>query len=143
MTLDDLRLRLNALDTRLLEIIAERQALSIEIARTKRAAGLPTRDFRREREVLLRAREQAAKLGVSADLAENILRQLIRGSLTTQEQALVAAAAQGSGRTALVIGGAGKMGRWFAGFLTAQGYRVAVSDPAGPVGSYDYLADWR
>lgn len=35
------------------------------------------------------------------------------------------------------------MGRWFAGFLTAQGYSVTVSDPAGPVGNYGYLADWR
>lgn len=58
MNLDELRLKLNALDTQLLGIIAERQALGIEIARAKRDAGLPTRDFRREREVLLRARQR-------------------------------------------------------------------------------------
>lgn len=143
MTLDDLRLKLNALDAQLLEIIAERQAISIEIARAKRAAGLPTRDFRREREVLLRARDNAQKIGLSGDLVETIMRQLIRGSLTTQEQAQVAAGGQGTGRVALVIGGAGKMGRWFAGFLTAQGYRVVISDPAGAVGNYEYLPDWR
>lgn len=143
MTLDDLRLKLNALDARLLETVAERQAVSVEIARAKRDAGLPTRDFRREREVLLRARAQAGKSGVSEDLAEAVMRLLIRGSLTTQEQAQLAAGGQGTGRTALVIGGAGKMGRWFANFLTAQGYRVTIADPAGGGGNYEYLADWR
>ncbi len=143
MNLEDLRLKLNALDAQLLGIIAERQALGIEIARVKRAAGLPTRDFRREREVLLRARENAAQQGVPGDLGEAIMRLLIRGSLTTQEREQVAAQGQGSGRTALVIGGAGKMGRWFGNFLTAQGYRVTVADPTGAVAGFDYLADWR
>ena len=44
-----------------------------------------------------------------------MLRLLIRGSLTAQERIRVAAGGRGSGRTALVIGGAGKMGRWFCG----------------------------
>lgn len=143
MNLEELRLKLNSLDAQLLDIIAERQRLSIEIARVKRDAGLPTRDFRREREVLLRARENSQQQGLSPDLGEAVMRLLIRGSLTTQEQAQVAAQGQGSGRSALVIGGAGKMGRWFSNFLTAQGYAVTVSDPAGPVPGLKYEADWQ
>jgi len=143
MNLDELRLKLNALDTQLLGIIAERQRLSIDVARAKRDAGLPTRDFRREREVLLRARENAAKQGISPDLGEAVLKLLIRGSLTTQEQAQLVAQGQGSGRTALVIGGAGKMGRWFANFLNAQGYVVTTADPTGAVEGFGYLADWH
>lgn len=143
MNLDELRLKLNVLDTQLLGIIAERQSLGIEIARAKREAGLPTRDFRREREVLLRARDNAVRQGVSADLGEAVMQLLIRGSLTTQEREQVAAHGQGSGRTALVIGGAGKMGRWFAAFLTAQGYAVTVADPAGPVAGFGHVADWH
>lgn len=71
------------------------------------------------------------------------MRLLIRGSLTTQEREQVVAQGQGSGRTALVIGGAGKMGRWFANFLTAQGYTVTVADPTGAVEGFAYLADWH
>ena len=56
---------------------------------------------------------------------------LIRSSLTTQEQASVVARGAGSGRRALVIGGGGKMGRWFADFLASQGFAVEVADPAG------------
>jgi chorismate mutase/prephenate dehydrogenase len=130
MTLDELRERLSALDRQLLALVAERQALSRQVAEVKRSEGRPTRDFRRERDVLLQARAAAESLGVSPALAEAVLRLLIRGSLTAQERIRVAAGGRGSGRTALVIGGAGKMGRWFCEFLSSQGYAVTVADPA-------------
>ena len=140
MNLDELRQRLNILDRRLLELIAERQTSSREIARVKRATGHPTRDYGREREVILAVRASAAELGVPADTAEAVMRLLIRSSLTTQEQASVAAGGAGSGQRALVIGGAGKIGGWFAQFMASQGFAVEVADPAGGAGA---LADWR
>ena len=143
MNLDALRARLNVLDRQLLELIAERQSIGVEIARAKRDAGLPTRDFKREREVLLAARASAQDLGLSPALAETLLRLLIQGSLTTQEQAQLVAQGRGGGRSALVIGGAGKMGRWFAAFLSSQGYRVTVADPISTGEQYEYLSDWR
>ncbi len=143
MTLEDIRDRLTALDHQLLTLIAERQRLSREVAEAKRASGLATRDFQRERQVLLQARSTAESMGISPDLAESILRLLIRGSLATQERLRVAAAGRGSGRPALVIGGAGKMGRWFSEFLTSQSYSVTVADPTGAVDGYAHVADWR
>lgn len=143
MTLEELRTRLTALDQELLGLIAERQRLSREVAEAKRAIGRGTRDFNREREVLLHARATAASLGISPDLAESILRLLIRGSLATQERIRVAAGGQGSGRSALVIGGAGKMGRWFVEFLASQGYVVTVADPHSRVEGHAYFADWH
>ena len=142
-SLEELRARLDVLDRQLLELVAERQAISTEIAAVKRATGQSTRDFGREREVLLKARRDAEALGVAPALAESILQSLIRGSLTTQEQARVAAQGRGSGRSALVIGGRGKMGRWMAEFLASQGFRITIADPAGEIPGYDWLADWR
>jgi chorismate mutase/prephenate dehydrogenase len=143
MNLDELRVAITALDTQLIELVARRQGLSEQVASVKRATGRPTRDFGREREVILRARTIAQERGISPDLAESLLRQLIQSSLATQEQAGVAAQALGSGKRALVIGGRGKMGGWFADFLASQGYRVAIADPAGAVPQFDYVADWR
>lgn len=143
MTLDELRTRLSALDAQLLGLVAERQKLSREVAEAKRSVGRGTRDFQREREVLLRARATASSLDLSPDLAESVMRLLIRGSLTTQERLRVAAGGRGSGRSALVIGGAGKMGRWFAEFLASQGYHVAIADPAGAIEGFASVADWR
>jgi chorismate mutase/prephenate dehydrogenase len=143
MTLEELRARLSALDGQLVALIAERQTLSRQVAEAKRFEGRETRDYRREREVLMRARTAAESLGISPALAESVLRLLIRGSLTTQERIRVAAGAPGSGQTALVIGGRGKMGRWFSEFLASQGYAVTVADPAGGVEGLGYAADWR
>ncbi len=142
-TLDELRQQLNALDAQLLDIVAARQALGVAVARAKREVGLPTRDYRREAEVILRARAQAAQRHIDPDVVEGIMRLLIRASLTTQEREQVVAQGRGSGRRVLVIGGAGKMGRWFSSFLTAQGYAVTVSDPGATVPGFDNLADWE
>src|SRR5262245_37947810 len=142
-SLPDLRRRLNELDRDLLLLVAKRKALSAEVARVKRATGRPTRDYEREREVILDARAIATELGISPDLAEELLRMLIRSSLTTQEQASVAARGSGSGRRVLVIGGGGKMGRWFVEFLLSQGFAVEVADPAGAPPGTSTIADWR
>jgi chorismate mutase/prephenate dehydrogenase len=141
--LEDLRRRLNDVDRRLLALVAERKSISGEVARVKRATGRPTRDYEREREVILGVRSAAAELGVSPSLAEDLLRLLIRSSLTTQERASVAAQGAGSGRRVLVIGGAGLMGRWFVEFLSSQGFAVQVADPAATNGSVGCVDDWR
>ena len=143
MTLEQLRTRLSALDRELLTLVAERQQLSRQVAEAKQSEGRGTRDFRRERDVLLQARATAGSLGISPELAESVLRLLIRSSLTTQERIRIAAGGRGSGRTALVIGGQGKMGRWFTEFLSSQGYAVTVADPAGAIEGCAYVADWR
>jgi len=143
MNLDELRTALTALDGQFLELVARRQALSEQVAAAKRATGRATRDFAREREVILRGRNTAQRLGVSPDLAESLLRQLIQSSLTTQEHARVAAQAHGSGKRALVIGGRGKMGGWFVEFLASQGFRVAIADPKGAQPGFDVVADWQ
>src|ERR1700731_324778 len=143
MNLDELRSALTTLDGQLLELVARRQALSEQVAAVKRATGRATRDFGREREVILRGRTTAERLGVSPDLAESLLRQLIQSSLTTQEHARVAAHAHGSGKRALVIGGCGKMGGWFSEFLASQGFRVSIADPNGCLPGFERLDDWR
>src|ERR1700730_8963113 len=143
MNLDELRTALTDLDAQLVELVARRQALSEQVATVKRATGRATRDFGREREVILRGRTAASRLGGAPDLVESRLRQVIQSALATQEQARVAPQAHGSGKRALVIGGRGKMGGWFAEFLASQGFRVAIADPRpGPPG-FDQVADWQ
>ncbi len=143
VTLNDLRRRLTEIDRQLLALVGERKALSGEVARVKRATGHPTRDFEREREVIEGARAAALEVGVPPALAEELLRLLIRSSLTTQEQASVAARGAGSGRRVLIIGGGGKMGRWFVQFLASQGFAVEVADPHGGPEGVPCVADWH
>ncbi|MFZ1625239.1 MAG: prephenate dehydrogenase/arogenate dehydrogenase family protein [Gammaproteobacteria bacterium] len=143
MDLEQLRDQLSAIDRQILELVAERQRLSGEIGAWKRASGRPTRDFAREKQVLDKARLSATGLGVPAGLAEALFSLLIQSSLTNQEQARVRAEGQGSGKPVLVIGGSGKMGRWFAEFLHSQGFDVTVADPAGALAGFKHVSDWR
>jgi chorismate mutase/prephenate dehydrogenase len=143
VNLDELRSALTELDGELLTLVAKRQALSEQVAAVKRATGRATRDFAREREVILRGRKTAERLGLKPALAEALLRQLIQSSLATQEQARVAAQGQGTGKRALVIGGRGKMGGWFSDFLASQGFQVTIADPRGGMPGFDQLADWE
>jgi chorismate mutase/prephenate dehydrogenase len=142
-SLQELRDRLGAIDRELIEKIAERQQIVAAIGAVKLKSGQATRDYRQEREVIHRARQTASGLGVDANLAEEIMLSLIRGSLTLQEQGRVAAVDAGEGKRALIIGGAGEMGRWFARFLRSQGFSVEIADPAGEVAGFTCISDYR
>ena len=133
--LQSLRAELGAIDRELLALVGRRQATASRIGELKASLGRPTRDFTQEKEVLERARQTAASLGLSGEVAADLLRLLIASSLTRQEQDRLAASAGGAGRRALIIGGSGRMGGWLLRFLSSQGFRVEIADPApGPPG---------
>lgn len=141
MSLDELRKRLSAVDRQLVALIAERQSIVGEIGRNKQSSGTGTRDYAREKDVLDMGRAQAAELGTDPDLAENVLRQLIRSSLASQERDRVVAEGKGDGLSVLVIGGAGKMGGWFVEFFASQGFSITIADPGIEDGPGRYT-DW-
>ncbi len=129
--LELLRARIAEVDAQLLALVARRLALAREVGAAKRAAGLPVRNYSTEAEVLERYRERAAALGVDARLAERLAHHLIGAAVRSQEEERPVTAE--AGRRILLVGGAGRMGRWLARFFLGQGHRVAVADPAGGV----------
>jgi chorismate mutase/prephenate dehydrogenase len=135
MSLENLRKNLSSIDKQLVEIIAKRQEIVSQIGEFKRTSGTGTRDYAREKDVLNMGRKQAEDVGVDPDLIEAFLKMLIRASLESQERDRVAAEGQGDGSRALIIGGAGKMGRWFVDFFASQGYSITVADPSVKNGS--------
>lgn len=130
MSLKDLRNRLSEVDSRLVELIAERQRIVADIGKSKQTSGRATRDFAREKDVLDMGRRQAHALGIDADVVEAVLRKLIETSLASQERDRVIAEGKGDGRTVLIIGGAGKMGGWFENFFASQGFATTIADRA-------------
>lgn len=71
------------------------------------------------------------------------MKLLIRSSLAQQEQANVAARGTGTGKHVLVIGGGGKMGRWFVRFLMSQGFTVEIADPSGGPPGVAVVDHWQ
>jgi len=143
MTLEELRKRLSEVDRELIGLVAERQRIVAEIGAHKIQNSVPTRDYEREREVLKGAEAEARAKGLEPELATEIMQLLIRASLTYQEQRRVAAGTSGAGKKVLIIGGAGKMGAWFAHFLSSQGYSVEISDPSATPTAFPRVTDWR
>lgn len=143
MALDDLRQELAAIDRQLLELAARRRQLAEAVGASKDSQGLPIRDYGQEKEVLDRARSTARELDLSVDLAADLMTRMIEDALSTQERQRVVERAEGSGRRALVIGGSGRMGGWFARFLASQGFSVEVADPLPPAESYSHHTHWQ
>ncbi|HSR52427.1 MAG TPA: bifunctional chorismate mutase/prephenate dehydrogenase [Acidobacteriota bacterium] len=141
-SLQQMRERLGEIDQEILKLVARRQELALEIGKLKIERGAPTRDYQQEKEVVERAKEAAADQGLPARLGEKLCLLLIEASLTAQEQERVSLSGEGQGQTALVIGGAGKMGRWMCRFLASQGYDVHVADPQGSPDGYPHLREW-
>lgn len=142
MDITELRTQLDRVDRDLVRLAAERQRIVAEIGRSKRGSGRALRDFRREKEVLDNVRGHAREAGIDPELAAGLMELLIAASLTRQEQDTVRALSQGDGKRALVIGGSGRMGAWFARFLDAQGYAVEVADPAPNAAGFPQRARW-
>jgi chorismate mutase/prephenate dehydrogenase len=127
--LERLRRRIRSLDAALLGLVAERLELAREVGEVKRGSAIPLRDFEVEKRVLERASDSAADLGVSSDLARGLMRLLIEESCRIQEVEQYSAYS-GEAESILVVGGAGRMGRWLVRFLASQGHRVRIHDPA-------------
>lgn len=138
--LSGLRREIGDIDRQMLELALRRVDIASRIGHLKREQGMPIRDFAHEKEVVGRARAVAEGLGLSPDLAEKLMLELIRSSLVIQEQSHVEATSAGTGKRALAIGGAGLMGSWFVRFLASQGFSVDVADPAAEAPA---VADWR
>ncbi len=137
-----LRDQLDEVDAGLVELAARRQQLVSEIGRFKQGRGQQLRDFRREREVLELVRARAESVDLDPSLAETLFRRLIDASLTRQEQERARLSGRGTGHSALIIGGAGRMGAWLAGFLDNQGFDVLLADPLLEDDEKQF-SDWR
>jgi chorismate mutase/prephenate dehydrogenase len=139
----ELRQRLDEIDTGIVDLIAERQAVVTTIAEHKLKVGSPLRHYEREREVIDRGVARAESHGLAGSVARDILQTLIHHSLSNQETHKLVQSDHGQGQRALVIGGLGRMGVWMSRYLDMVGYRVDVADKVErdtPFGSVD---DWE
>ena len=139
----ELRQRLDEIDTGIIDLIAERQAVVTTIGEHKLKTGLPLRHYEREREVIERGIERAESRGLSGTVARDILETLIHHSLSKQETHKLVQSDHGQGRQALVIGGLGRMGVWMSRYLDMVGYRVDVADPASVDTPFNRVEDWE
>ncbi|MCB9492608.1 MAG: prephenate dehydrogenase [Dehalococcoidia bacterium] len=127
---------LSALDAELFRLLALRSA-----AARRRAAEAPGARFADEAALVRLAQAAVTSGGVDADAARALASALARQQVP--EEPAPPAPAPHDARTALVIGGAGRMGAWLARYLAARGLAVTVADPVGAPAGFEHVADWR
>jgi len=139
----EFRQRLDAIDDGIIDLIAERQAVVTTIGEHKLQTGAPLRHYARELEVIERGMARAKSRGLSGRLAREVLELLIHHSLGNQETHQLARSDHGLGQSALVIGGAGRMGEWMSRYLDMVGYDVVIADPSARESAFKRIEDWE
>ena len=121
--------QIQEVDREIVQLLARRLQLAREVGESKAATGQPIRDFGTEKRVIERVCRYCQDLGLSEEWGKAVARLLIQGAVKVQEDLMGATPATNL-HEVLVIGGAGKMGRWMARFLSTQGHAVRVHDPS-------------
>lgn len=125
--LDDIRKEIRAIDQRIAELIAQRLQLAEQVGKEKEKHQLPIRDFATEKIVHDTMRRHAERLGFDPAIIREVTSALIRGAVALQANRRKPPATEGE-KQAVVIGGLGHMGRWFAGYLGSRGFGVTILD---------------
>lgn len=127
--LEMLRARIADLDRNIMELIGLRTELAREIGEIKHAKGLPIRNPEVEKEVVARFVSMANDFELYPEETEALAKILIRQAVKAQVDLIKTS----NPRRILVVGGAGKMGRWLFRYFKNKGHDVRVLDPgAGP-----------
>ncbi len=126
--LNHYRNEIDQLDSKLVDILAARQALTTKIGDVKRAHSLPIYVPERESAMISTRREQAEAQGVSGDLVEDVLRRMMRDSYYSQHANY--AKTNQSVNKVVVVGGEGALGSVFVTLFKNSDYQVSILDKA-------------
>lgn len=126
-SLHELRQQIDAIDGQLVELMAQRIQVTGQVGELKSRLGQPLYVPEREQVLLAARRQQAEELGLSPELAEDVLRRVMRESYLSQT---------GKGfkkvrdddRPVVIIGGRGQLGQVFVQWFELSGYQVHVID---------------
>ncbi len=94
--LDELRTRITDLDSELLTLLAERRALTNEVAETKISHQIPVRDIKREEQLLIRLIKHGQEKGLDAHYVTQVFHVIIEDSVLNQQAMLAERANPGS-----------------------------------------------
>jgi len=125
--LDALRVQIDDIDERIVNLLARRQEKVRKVIAIKKAAGLPVHQPSREEDLISQRRAQAARLGIDPDFVEELYRAVMRQSRVRQTTQAARAGVR-PGYKVLLVGGRGRMGRYFGRWFEQAGYEVRVLD---------------
>jgi chorismate mutase/prephenate dehydrogenase len=121
-TLAELRDHIDDVDSQLIKLLKLRNELTSRVGDVKSQTGMPIYVPSRESEMIAKRREQAESIGLSPDLAEDVLRRIIRDSYRSQHANY--RCINPSINKVVIIGGAGALGKVFVALFEQSDYAV-------------------
>jgi chorismate mutase/prephenate dehydrogenase len=126
-TLEQLRRTIDGIDEQIVALLAQRHATVQQVVAIKTAQHLPVYHPSREEDLISQRRDQAARVGLDPDHVEELYRSILRQSRVRQT-VQVGRVPVRPGATVLIVGAAGKMGRYFSRWFESTGYQVRRMD---------------
>jgi len=123
-TLAGLRDRIDDVDSQLIQLLKLRNELTSKVGEVKSQTGMPIYVPTRESEMIAARREQASSIGLSPDLAEDVLRRVIRDSYRSQHTNY--RCINPNIAKVVIIGGEGALGRLFVTLFEQSDYKVTT-----------------
>ena len=139
MTLEDVRTEIQGIDRQILDLMKRRLELARLVGEDKVSRNAAVRNIPQENKVIDRYRGYALENGMNPVYAEQVCRILMQESIEIQASLPRTAARM---RHIAIVGGYGKMGRWFADLLKGAGHRVDIIDPSSGNGLVLEDAKW-
>lgn len=127
MELEEARNGIGEIDLEILRLMEKRLGLARIVGEDKVARNAPVRNMAQEKNVIDRYRGFALEHGMNPVYAEHVCRILMQESIEVQASLPRSSAEM---RHISIVGGNGKMGRWFADLLRQSGHRVDIIDPS-------------
>lgn len=125
--LKELRNKIDAVDEAVVELLAERQKVVDRVVALKKAHNLPVRHPAREEDLISKRRQQGAASELDPDFIEDIYRTIIRRSRVEQASSMAGKSVR-PGAKVLIVGGEGRMGRYFRRCFVDADYEVRSLD---------------
>ena len=139
MALEDIRSEIGSIDLQILDLMKRRLELAKKVGEDKVARNAAVRNIPQENNVIDRYRGYALENGMNPVYSEKICKLLMQESIEVQASLPRPAS---DARHIAIIGGYGKMGRWFADLLKSSGHRVDIIDPSSGNGLTVEDAKW-
>ncbi|MFA0084853.1 bifunctional chorismate mutase/prephenate dehydrogenase [Vibrio sp. 10N.286.49.C2] len=123
--LTPLRNKIDEVDKKMLELLAQRLSLVEQVGEVKSLHGLPIYAPDREAAMLASRRAEAEKVGVPPQLIEDILRRTMRESYASEKDSGFKCLNPDL-RSVVIVGGRGQLGSLFGKMFALSGYEVKI-----------------
>jgi len=133
--LEQLRKEIEAIDSKIVGLMIQRNDVAREIGTLKNELGIPLKNLEVEKKVIERYRKMSENSSLPPDVSESVSRLLIDSSVELQS----AIPRKRCEKKVTIVGGTGGMGRWLQRYLTGLG--AAVNIFSRTVGCADDMRD--